>query len=66
MSTFGVLVPAGTPQPMITRLNAELAKIVEMPEVKEQLLRQGVYALAPLDPTRRPSGCAPKCRAGQR
>ncbi len=49
-STFGVLVPAGTPPAVIARLNTELAKIVELPEVKEQLLTQGVYALPPLKP----------------
>ena len=43
-STFGVLAPAGTPAPVIQRLNGALAKILEMPDVKAQFLQQGVYA----------------------
>lgn len=46
-STFGVLAPIDTPVAIVERLNAALAKIVESPEVKEQFLKQGVYALAP-------------------
>ncbi|MGH6623815.1 MAG: Bug family tripartite tricarboxylate transporter substrate binding protein [Burkholderiaceae bacterium] len=49
-STFGVLAPAGTPKDIIQRLNSALAKIVAMPEVKEQFLTQGVYAAAPTSP----------------
>jgi tripartite-type tricarboxylate transporter receptor subunit TctC len=44
-SMFGVLVPAGTPKPIIDRLNAELAKILATPEAQEQLLQQGAYAV---------------------
>jgi tripartite-type tricarboxylate transporter receptor subunit TctC len=44
-SLFGVMVPAGTPQPVINRLNAELQKILETPEAQEQLLQQGAYAV---------------------
>jgi tripartite-type tricarboxylate transporter receptor subunit TctC len=44
-SMFGVLVPAGTPKPVIDRLNAELAKILAMPEAQAQLLEQGAYAV---------------------
>jgi tripartite-type tricarboxylate transporter receptor subunit TctC len=44
-SMFGVLVPAGTPKPIVERLNAELAKILAMPEAQEQLLAQGAYAV---------------------
>lgn len=51
-STFGVLVPAGTPAAIVERLNAALAKIVESPEVKEQFLKQGVYALPPTTPAK--------------
>jgi tripartite-type tricarboxylate transporter receptor subunit TctC len=49
-STFGVLAPAGTPKDIVQRLNSALAKIVAMPEVKEQFLTQGVYAAAPTSP----------------
>lgn len=44
-STFGVLVPAGTPKPIIERLNAELQKILATPEAQEQLLQQGAFAV---------------------
>jgi tripartite-type tricarboxylate transporter receptor subunit TctC len=44
-SMFGVLVPAGTPRPIIDRLNAEVAKVLATPEAQEQLLQQGAYAV---------------------
>jgi tripartite-type tricarboxylate transporter receptor subunit TctC len=34
---YGVLAPAGTPRPIIARLNAELVKIMHTPEMKERL-----------------------------
>jgi tripartite-type tricarboxylate transporter receptor subunit TctC len=37
-----VLVPAKTPKPIVTRLNAELVKIVNSPDVKERFLGQGL------------------------
>ena len=43
-SMFGVASPTGTPRPVIDRLNAELAKILVLPDVKAKLLEQGVYA----------------------
>jgi tripartite-type tricarboxylate transporter receptor subunit TctC len=49
-STFGVLVPAGTPADVVARLNAEIGKIMQDPEAKEQFLQQGVYALQPQTP----------------
>ena len=45
-SMFGVLAPAGTPKDIVERLNGEMVKILQVPEVKEQLLQQGAYALA--------------------
>jgi tripartite-type tricarboxylate transporter receptor subunit TctC len=36
---YGVLVPAGTPQPVVARLNAELARILRMPDVSERMLQ---------------------------
>ncbi|HEX4942817.1 MAG TPA: tripartite tricarboxylate transporter substrate binding protein [Usitatibacteraceae bacterium] len=44
-SLFGVMAPAGTPAPIIARLNAELQKILATPEAQEQLLQQGAYAV---------------------
>ena len=38
---YGVVVPGGTPAPIVQRLNAELAKIVEMPDVRKNLTEQG-------------------------
>jgi len=37
---YGVVVPAGTPQPIVQRLNAELAKILAMPDVRESFAKQ--------------------------
>ena len=39
---YGVLAPAGTPAPIVARLNAELQKIVAAPETKTQLAVQGI------------------------
>lgn len=38
----GVVVPAGTPKPVVTRLNAELVKALRMPEVQKRLEGIGV------------------------
>jgi tripartite-type tricarboxylate transporter receptor subunit TctC len=43
-AVFGMAAPAGTPRPIIDRLNAELATILAMPDVKAKLLEQGAYA----------------------
>jgi tripartite-type tricarboxylate transporter receptor subunit TctC len=50
VSNFGVLVPAGTPPEIIARLNAEIAKIMQSADAKEQFLTQGVFAHAPQTP----------------
>jgi len=39
---FGFFAPRGTPAPVVRRLHAELAKIVQSPEIKEQFDRQGL------------------------
>ena len=36
MAWFGVLAPAGTPQAIVSRLNGEIAKILQKPEIKDQ------------------------------
>lgn len=41
-SWFGFLAPAGTPKSVITRLNAEAMKALQMREVQESLARQGM------------------------
>ena len=38
---YGVSVPAGVPKDIIVRLNAALGKIVQLPDVREALNRQG-------------------------
>ena len=43
-SWFGLLVPTGTPQPVIAKVNAEIAKWLATPEAKEKLLAQGATA----------------------
>jgi tripartite-type tricarboxylate transporter receptor subunit TctC len=40
-SWFGVFAPAGTPQPVLTKVSEDIAKVLEMPDVKEKLLAQG-------------------------
>lgn len=44
-SWVGTLAPAKTPQPVIAKLHAESAKIVQMPEIKAVLLRDGLESL---------------------
>jgi len=41
LGSFGIFAPSGTPTPVIRRLNDELAKIVSLPDVKEQMAKQG-------------------------
>ncbi len=38
---YGLLAPAGTPQPVIDKLNRETVKALDAPEVREKLLAQG-------------------------
>ena len=38
----GVLVPAGTPKPIVDLLQAEIARIVSLPDVKEKMLAIGL------------------------
>jgi len=40
-SWFGVLAPAGTPQPILTKVSEDIAKVLEMSDVTEKLLAQG-------------------------
>ena len=39
---YGVVVPARTPKPIITRLNADIGKILAMPDIKQFLFGQGL------------------------
>jgi tripartite-type tricarboxylate transporter receptor subunit TctC len=38
---YGIAAPAGTPQPVVRRLNSELAKILEVPGIRESFAKQG-------------------------
>jgi tripartite-type tricarboxylate transporter receptor subunit TctC len=38
---FGVVVPAGTPQPIVSRLSADIARGVQQPELRERLTNMG-------------------------
>jgi tripartite-type tricarboxylate transporter receptor subunit TctC len=39
---YGLLAPAKTPRPIIMRLNAEVTKVLAMPDVKDFLFNQGL------------------------
>jgi tripartite-type tricarboxylate transporter receptor subunit TctC len=39
---YGVLVPAGTPRPIIDRLNKEITAVLNLPDVKDLLFKQGL------------------------
>ncbi|HQU49863.1 MAG TPA: tripartite tricarboxylate transporter substrate binding protein [Casimicrobiaceae bacterium] len=44
-SWYGVLVPSKTPAPVVAKLNAAMAKVLAMPEVREKLFAQGAEAV---------------------
>jgi tripartite-type tricarboxylate transporter receptor subunit TctC len=48
---FGLLAPAGTPQPIIAKLNAEIARIMKSPDLGERLtaIELGTSTPAELD-----------------
>lgn len=39
---YGLLAPAGTPKPIIERLNKEVIKVLEIPEVRASFFNQGM------------------------
>lgn len=39
---FGILMPAGTPREIVSRLNAEIVRILRLPEVRERLQSMGI------------------------
>jgi tripartite-type tricarboxylate transporter receptor subunit TctC len=45
LSFYGVGVPAGVPKPVMAKLNAEIARIITMPDTREQLRQQGADAV---------------------
>jgi tripartite-type tricarboxylate transporter receptor subunit TctC len=42
---LGIMAPAGTPKPIVDRLNAEIASIVSSPEVKADWAKQGAVPM---------------------
>jgi tripartite-type tricarboxylate transporter receptor subunit TctC len=44
-SWFGVFAPAGTPKPVVDKLSAEIAKMLQQPDVKAKLAEQGAEAV---------------------
>lgn len=42
---YAVLAPAGTPRELVVRLNAEIGKLTQHPEIRERLAAQGAEAL---------------------
>ena len=45
-SLFGVFAPAGTPPAIVAQLNREIARVLNLPEVKERLLATGAEVVA--------------------
>jgi tripartite-type tricarboxylate transporter receptor subunit TctC len=41
-----VVAPAGTPKPVIDKLQSEIARIVALPDVKQRLVAMGFTAVA--------------------
>ena len=42
---FGVLLPARTPQPLVSRLNAEILKVLQLPATRERFAAEGFEAV---------------------
>jgi tripartite-type tricarboxylate transporter receptor subunit TctC len=43
---LGIMAPAGTPKPIVDRLNAEITRAANAPEMKEAWARQGAVAMS--------------------
>src|ERR1700730_4968103 len=46
----GVLVPTGTPRPIVDKLHAAIVKVLAEPEIQERMRRSGVIAVASKSP----------------
>jgi tripartite-type tricarboxylate transporter receptor subunit TctC len=42
---LGIMAPAGTPRPIVDKLNAEINKVIERPDVKEAWAKQGAVPM---------------------
>ena len=47
---LGFALPAGTPAAIVSRLNTEINRISQLPQVKEKLLVQGFEMMPPASP----------------
>lgn len=43
---FGMFVPAGTPQPIVARLDGEFQRILKLPDIQDNLSKQGADIVA--------------------
>ena len=43
---FGVIGPAGIPPAVVTKLNTEIVRIVNTPQMREKFAKQGVLPIA--------------------
>ena len=43
-SWFGVIAPAKTPRPVIAKLNQDIRAVMELPQVREQMAKQGMVS----------------------
>ncbi len=48
----GMLAPAGTPKPVVKRLNDEIAQVMQSPEVRDRYAKQGLQPYPPSSPER--------------
>jgi len=48
--TWGIVVPAGTPPELASRLNAEIVKVMSQPDVKEKVLATGATPVSDSQP----------------
>lgn len=39
---FGVLAPAGTPRPIVDRINRDIAKVLQLQDIRTRMQRQGI------------------------
>jgi tripartite-type tricarboxylate transporter receptor subunit TctC len=46
-SWAGLMAPAGTPKEIVSKLNADLRSVLEMPQMKEQVSKSGMLPLEP-------------------
>jgi tripartite-type tricarboxylate transporter receptor subunit TctC len=42
---LGLMAPAGTPKPIVEKLNSQVQRIVDLPEVKEVWAKQGAFPM---------------------